>query len=324
MADSDLNQTSFNVFEPVGTIEDPDITPSSGTYNDVVRVTVDGHTNPPFKIRQLHVTTDGADPMPNVNTSGESSPKQLTVRASTTVKALAGQLGWHDSSIVTREYILVCATPEIATADAGPTTKTVTITSNTPNATLRYTADGSPVTDSSTAYNTPFQIGVGTTVINAKCFRNGFIDSPIATEVVLIEEQVAPTITQQPQSQTVDGGTDVSFNVQATAYPPRPSAGSSTAWTSRAKTEPVLDVPGVQLANAGDYRAIATNAAGTVTSTVATLTVNGTAHHRSVRQHIQSHAAGRANLLRRQHHDGERCHLCVGFRRWRNGHWSVG
>ena len=278
MADSDLTQTSFNVFEPVGTIEPPDITPAGGTYDNEVQVTVDGHTNPPFKIRQLHITTDGTDPMPSSNTdSGVSSPKSLTISESTTVKALASQLGWYNSDIVVRDYILQCAKPEIALVDAPPDAKTVTITTNTTGATIRYTTDGSEVTEASPEYTAPFDVGVGTTVVNAKCFRSGFSDSLLKTEVILVEEQVAPAILQQPQGMTVDAGTDISFTVQASGVPSPTIRWQFKEADIAGETEPQLDLPSVQSANAGDYRAIIVNEAGVVTSTVAVLAVNGAA-----------------------------------------------
>ena len=84
---------------------------------------------------------------------------------------------------------------------------------------------------------------------------------------------VPPTITSQPQSRTNIFGTDASFSVTASGIPapayqwqfngvPIPGASGSTLLRSA-----------VLFAHAGAYCVVLTNAAGTVTSAVATLTV---------------------------------------------------
>ena len=181
---SDLAQVAFNVFDSslTGQVEVPDVIPASGTYVNPIQVTVDGHTAPPFKIRQLHITTDGMEPRPHSNTgSGVSSPSNLMVATTTTVKALATQLGWANSDVVTRVYVLQCATTAIAAADAGGDQQTITLTSETLDAKIRYTTDGSDPTETSELYVAPFDVGTDVYEINARCFRSGFEPSPIST-----------------------------------------------------------------------------------------------------------------------------------------------
>ena len=179
-ASSDLSQTSFNVFDSslTGMIELPDITPPGGTYFNDVMVTVDGHTNPPFKIRQLHITTDGNDPAPYSNTgSGVSSPSVVAVTSSTTVKALAAQLGCANSEIVTNDYVLQCAKPDVSAVPILDGSATITLDTATTNATIRYTTDMSEVTPASTEYTGPFVFGPDMYTLKAKCFRTGYVDS---------------------------------------------------------------------------------------------------------------------------------------------------
>ena len=280
MTDSNISTTSFTIFDPslTGQIEDPDVTPSSGTYDNTFQVTVDGHTNPPFKIRQVYVTTNGEDPMPNSNASNHSSPYSFTVSKSMTVKAIATQLGWTNSNVVTREYILKCGTPAMNSAGGTYTgSVSVAMSTSTSNATIRYTTDGSEPTSSSSEYTSPLTLGVGTHTIKAKCFRSNFEDSETATEVYLVNEPpVAPQIITHPVDKTVDVGMDATFSVDVSGEPDPAIRWQKDGVDIAGETEPELGIADAQPGNAGQYQAVVANSAGEVTSNPATLTVNGT------------------------------------------------
>jgi len=278
MTDSAISTTSFKVFDPslTGQIEVPDVTPPGGAYTDTVRVTVDGHTNPPFRIRQVYVTTNGQDPRPNSNASNHSSPYSFNLSSSATVKAIATQLGWTDSNVATNEYVLICDTPKIDPPGGTFTgTVAVTLSTSTPNSTLYYLTGEHPPNGVSIQYTGPFTLPVGTTTVWANCQRSGFVTSITAAQVFVVNEvPVAPSILTQPISQTVDAGTDVVFTVAVTgtAYP-------AIRWQFNGvdiagETEEQLVIAGAQAGNAGDYRAIVENSTGVVTSTVAGLTIN--------------------------------------------------
>lgn len=99
---------------------------------------------------------------------------------------------------------------------------------------------------------------------------------------------IAPTITTQPTSQAATAGGTAAFTAAASGTPSptwqwQRSASGGGAWTnisgatSATYTTPVTTVSG-GVANSGDqYRAVATNSAGTATSTAATLTVSAAA-----------------------------------------------
>ena len=97
----------------------------------------------------------------------------------------------------------------------------------------------------------------------------GSVTSQVATLTVL----VPPSITSQPQSRTNVVNTSASFSVTASGTAPL-----SYQWR-RYETNLIgapgstLNLASVQLTNAGDYTVVVTNAAGSVTSQVATLTV---------------------------------------------------
>lgn len=88
----------------------------------------------------------------------------------------------------------------------------------------------------------------------------------------------APAITQQPTSQTINEGQSASFTVAATgggtlAYQWQKLSGST--WGNIAgATSATYTIPSTTTGNAGQYRAVVTNSAGSVTSNAATLTVN--------------------------------------------------
>ena len=94
----------------------------------------------------------------------------------------------------------------------------------------------------------------------------GAVTSAVATLIV------SPTITNQPQSQIVAAGQDAAFSVGATGL------FDTYRWrfngaTLPGKIDATLPIANAQLANAGNYSVVITNAAGSVTSVVATLTV---------------------------------------------------
>jgi hypothetical protein len=88
---------------------------------------------------------------------------------------------------------------------------------------------------------------------------------------------VAPTITAHPQSTTVIVGQAVQFAVTATGTAPFTYQWQRNTQNIPTATGATYAITSAQLANAGDYRVIVSNAAGSATSQVAKLTVNSVA-----------------------------------------------
>jgi hypothetical protein len=88
------------------------------------------------------------------------------------------------------------------------------------------------------------------------------------------QAQAGPTIQSQPQSQTVTVGANVSFSVTATGAPAPTYQWSYNGSQMAGQTSFTLTLNNVQTANAGSYTVLVHNAAGSVTSNPATLTVN--------------------------------------------------
>lgn len=85
---------------------------------------------------------------------------------------------------------------------------------------------------------------------------------------------VAPTISTQPQSQTVLAGTSVTFSVVANGSPPLTYQWRRNGTAIAGATAATLTLPSALVAEAGAYTVVVTNAASSVTSAAANLTVN--------------------------------------------------
>lgn len=83
-----------------------------------------------------------------------------------------------------------------------------------------------------------------------------------------------PSIQEQPQSQTVFAGTNVSFSVVGSGNPAPAYQWQFNSVNIPAATSSSYTIPYVLAGNAGSYRVILTNNVGTLTSAVAVLTVN--------------------------------------------------
>jgi hypothetical protein len=89
----------------------------------------------------------------------------------------------------------------------------------------------------------------------------------------LLSSFAQPVITTQPQSQTVNQGFDASFRTVAQGTAPLNYQWYFQSNAISGAITNVLTITNAQLANAGGYFAIVTNASGSVTSRVATLAV---------------------------------------------------
>lgn len=86
----------------------------------------------------------------------------------------------------------------------------------------------------------------------------------------------APAFSQQPASMIANEGTNVTFSVMATGAPPISYQWYFFSNAIPAATAPIFVLTNVQGSNAGYYRAVASNAFGTVTSVLASLAITNT------------------------------------------------
>jgi hypothetical protein len=92
---------------------------------------------------------------------------------------------------------------------------------------------------------------------------------------LLIREALqAPSIIAHPQSQTVNAGALVTFAATATGTAPLSYQWKKNGANLPGQTNLILTLPSVSATDAGDYTVTVTNAAGSVTSSIARLAVN--------------------------------------------------
>jgi Concanavalin A-like lectin/glucanases superfamily/Immunoglobulin domain/Immunoglobulin I-set domain len=99
----------------------------------------------------------------------------------------------------------------------------------------------------------------------------GSTTSAVATLTVVIQ----PTITNQPTNQVVSAGSSASFVVGATGTPTLHYQWQFHGTNIPGATASVYPIPSVQPAQTGPYQVIVSNGGGTVTSSVATLSISG-------------------------------------------------
>ena len=85
---------------------------------------------------------------------------------------------------------------------------------------------------------------------------------------------LSPSITSQPTNQTVVAGGSVTFTVTATGFAPLSYQWQFNGTNISAATAASYTLTGAMATNAGNYSVVVSNSPGSVTSSVATLTVN--------------------------------------------------
>ncbi len=144
---------------------------------------------------RIYYTTDGSEP------TGSSTlySGAITVTESMNIKAIALCAGYVDSDTSTFEYTVMgtASAPSIfvSNMEGG---KRVTMTSSTPGARIYYTLDSTTPTESSTLYTEPISITTaGTKVIKAIAVADGYTDSIVSSDTVMVEKLSAPSLSVQ-------------------------------------------------------------------------------------------------------------------------------
>lgn len=139
----------------------------------------------------------------------------------------------------------------------------------------QWRKDGANISGAASATNTLTGVttndtgGYSVVVTNA----SGSVTSQVATLTVLLPV-TPPGITSPPTNVTVVAGQTATFTVGATGDAPLSYQWRLNGGEVVNATNPVLTLNNARLSQAGDYTAVVTNSAGSVTSSVARLTVN--------------------------------------------------
>ncbi len=164
---------SSGTFTISSQVQPPVFSPEGGNYNSPQTVTIVSPTSG----ASIRYTTDGTVP---TDGTGTVYTTPISLSSSMTLKAIAYKSGMTNSYVTSAVYTLKCLAP-VFTPAAGSYDKPtkVTLTSETPGASIRYTINGeAPTSTTGTVYTT--QVSVNTTMtIKAIAYKAGLDDSDI-------------------------------------------------------------------------------------------------------------------------------------------------
>ena len=151
----------------------PTFTPPAGTYVASVAVTISTTTGG----ATIHYTTNGTAP----TTASPVYSGPVTLTQTTTIRAMAVAGGVGNSAEASATYT-VQAVPPVFNPGGGTYTQpqSVTLSTSTSGATIRYTIDGSTPTSASPAYTAPIPVPM-TKTIRAIAQKAGMADSTVAS-----------------------------------------------------------------------------------------------------------------------------------------------
>ncbi|HTB81721.1 MAG TPA: chitobiase/beta-hexosaminidase C-terminal domain-containing protein [Opitutaceae bacterium] len=197
------------------TVSDPSFSPAGGTYTSAQTVSITSSTSGAL----IRYTTDGSTPS---ETAGTVYSGPVSVSGSETLKAIAYKSGSTDSNVVSATYTLnisqqVAAPTFSPAAGTYTSAQSVTISTATSGASIRYTTDGStPSETAGTLYsNTPVNVSSSQT-LKAIAYKSGSIDSAVSSAAYTIS--VGGMITLEAESLSPVGtGATVSTSSDANA-----------------------------------------------------------------------------------------------------------
>ncbi|MDZ4182696.1 MAG: chitobiase/beta-hexosaminidase C-terminal domain-containing protein, partial [Candidatus Cloacimonadaceae bacterium] len=180
-----ISSATYIISIPLPVVATPQINPPSGVYTEALNVSISVMTADAVII----YTTDGSEP---TLLNGTVYTVPFTVNSNTTIKARAFKAGWDPSTIATAQYIIVLPVLTVASPVFNPGAGiyneaiNVTITSDTPGATIRYTLDGTEPSETIGAiYAGPVNIAT-TTTIKAIAYMAGMNTSQITNSSYVI------------------------------------------------------------------------------------------------------------------------------------------
>ena len=165
----------------IRTVDTPTFNPAGGAYTSIQSVTLSSATEG----ATIRYTTDGSTP----NSSSTVYSGAIELSSTTTIKASASKSGMENSAVATALYTInlpIVAEPTFSPAGGTYTSiQSVTLSSATAGATIRYTTDGSTPNSSSMVYSGPINITESKT-IKAYATKYGMADSSISQSIYTI------------------------------------------------------------------------------------------------------------------------------------------
>jgi hypothetical protein len=174
MTDSAVASADYTISSGGGTVAAPTFSPPGGTYSSTQSVTISSTTSG----ASIRYTTDGSTPSSSAGTL-YSGP--VSISSNLTLKAIAYKSGMTDSAVASANYALQVAPPSFNPASgAFSSAQSVTISTATAGASLRYTIDGTtPTSSNGTLYSGPVTVS-NSLMLKAIAYKAGMADSPVA------------------------------------------------------------------------------------------------------------------------------------------------
>ncbi len=272
---SEISQINYDIVEPLGKVLLPNITPAGGSFNNAVDVTITaetdigGQSNSGIKI--FH-TTDGTTPI-ILPTEPANASIDFQINSTSIIKAKAYRKFFTASGQTEFEFRFETAAPSF-TPMAGEYVDflQITLASDTFDADIRYTTDGSEPNIESELYTSPINISQ-TTTLTARAFKTGYFFSETVSSTYQLRPSIPPVITQSPVSNEVFTGEVVSFFAFANSWPVANYEWRHNGLPMSGENQNNITISNVNAFNAGNYQVIVSNDFGTDTSDIAILTV---------------------------------------------------
>jgi len=180
------NSGVVNITISNGQVAPPFFSPPAGAFATAQSVTIGTNTIG----ATIRYTTDGTTPTSSVGTIYSSA---INVSANTTLKAIAYKSGMPDSPVSTGVFNIQCAAPTFSVAPGFySTAQTVTISTATSGATIRYTLDGTtPSATVGTLYSSAVTLS-SSIQLKAIAYKSGMTDSPVTSGAYQIPTTCPP------------------------------------------------------------------------------------------------------------------------------------
>jgi hypothetical protein len=175
---------------------DPVFSPSPDMYTTPIAISINTATMP--LNATIRYTIDGSDP--NETSDEYTVPIQVAANQSITIRARAFKTGWLPSAISTGVYNVTgqvqitgtVFTPDPAVIYTSAQNVTISTTTNTLGAVIRYTTNGNEPGETSPEYSQAIALGLNTvTEIKVKAFKTGWTSSPTYSAIYTITGQVS-------------------------------------------------------------------------------------------------------------------------------------
>jgi hypothetical protein len=213
----DATEQDVTVYKPE-TVATPVANPTGHTFTNSTTVSLSTAT--PDAV--IYYTLDNVDPVQTETADNFKYTTPVTIDTNLILKAKAFKEGLSPSGVLTETYTKQSANlGTVAKPAASPDpaipfyeeTLTVTLNTTTPDATIRYTIDGTePTSNSGTVYTEPFAIGAGVMVdtkitVKAIAVKEFWNNSEVLT-VAYTKGNPAALSTQAPVFSVLAGGID--------------------------------------------------------------------------------------------------------------------